>query len=117
MTLKKATRGKQPENATKSSVKLEMHFSYVSNVELLRELVEDGAVAGLVLLNNGSYQCDQAVPELKVVLPGPGFLRFSLRRLDRSRILKETSIQNRPADQRRQFMWKIEIQILESNLA
>ena len=65
--------------------------TYVSNVELLRELVEHGAVAGLVLLDDGGDQRDQAVPELEIVLPGPGLVGFSLWRLDGARILENES--------------------------
>ena len=50
----------------------------MSDVQLLGELVEHRAVAGLVLLDHGGDQGDQLVPELQVVLPGTGLLRVTL---------------------------------------
>ena len=40
---------------------------YLSDVELLGKLVEDGSIAALVLLDDGGDERDQLVPELKVV--------------------------------------------------
>ena len=51
----------------------------MSNVELLWKLVENGAVAGLVLFYDGRDEGDQFVPKLQVVLPGPGLFRIALR--------------------------------------
>ena len=57
---------------------------YLSYIELLRELVEDGSVGVLVLLHNGGYEGDQLVPELEVVQPRSGVLgvSFSLVRIN-----------------------------------
>ena len=52
--------------------------TYMTNVELLRELVEDRTVAVLVFLDNRGNEGDQLVPELKVVLPGPGLFQLSI---------------------------------------
>lgn len=46
----------------------------MSNVELLRELVEDRPVAVLVLLDDGGDEGDKAVPELQVVVPRASLL-------------------------------------------
>ena len=43
--------------------------AYMSNVELLRELVENRTVTVLVLLDDGGDERDQLVPELEVVEP------------------------------------------------
>ena len=51
---------------------------YLSNVELLWELVEDGPVGALVLLNDGGDEGDELVPELQVVQPRASVLRVSL---------------------------------------
>ena len=50
----------------------------MSNVELLRELVEHWPVAVLVLLDDRGDEGDQLVPELEVVLPGTSVLRVAL---------------------------------------
>jgi hypothetical protein len=48
--------------------------AHLSNVELLWELVEDGAIGALVLLNDGGDEGDELVPELQVVQPWAGVL-------------------------------------------
>ena len=52
------------------------HFNslHLADVELLRELVQDGAVGVLVLLHHRGDQSNQVVPELKVIKPWPGIL-------------------------------------------
>lgn len=50
----------------------------MTNVELLRELVENRPVTVLVLLDDGGDQRNQLVPELQVVLPRPGVVGLLL---------------------------------------
>ena len=50
----------------------------LSNVELLWELVENGSVRVLVLLDDGGDEGDQLVPELEVVQPRARVLRVPL---------------------------------------
>ena len=57
---------------------------YLSYIQLLRELVEDGSVGVLVLLHHGGYEGDQLVPEFKVVQSRSSVLgvSFSLVRIN-----------------------------------
>ncbi len=53
--------------------------THLCHVKLVGELVEDGSVAVLVLLDDGGDEGDQLVPELQVVEPGLVVLAVSLR--------------------------------------
>jgi hypothetical protein len=53
--------------------------THLCHVKLVGELVKDGSVAVLVLLDDGGDEGDQLVPELQVVEPGLVVLAVSLR--------------------------------------
>ena len=69
------------------SVMRPLHLSYLADVELLRELIQNRGVAVLVFLNDRDDKSDQFVPKVHTVQSGTvvfwisfGLSRFRLNR-------------------------------------